>query len=46
MHGMDNIKLANHGSIPSRDKRFFSSPKCPDQPPTEWIREAFCLGVK
>jgi len=46
MHGMDSIKLANYGSVPSRGKRFFSSPKCPDQPPIEWIRGALCLCMK
>ena len=33
-------QLRNHISIPSRDKRFFSSPKCSDQPvqpPTSYL---------
>jgi len=43
---MGSIKLGNDGSVPSRGKRFFSSPKSPDQPPIEWISGALCLRMK
>jgi hypothetical protein len=44
-------KLDGQGSIPSRDKRFFSSPVSrpalgPTQPPVRWVWGALSLGGK
>jgi hypothetical protein len=44
-----SYRLDVQGSIPDRDKRFFSDPQCADwliQPSTHQVQGAFALGIK
>jgi hypothetical protein len=37
--------MDDRGSIPGRDRQFFSSPPRPNQPPIPWAQRALSLGL-